>query len=86
MGGGADVVPSGGDGRDGLFGQRLAGLSTDESGPDTRSCGCRWSPHSEYIRGDDLCDALLKGWGSDRADARISEPRQRVVDVPEPAV
>jgi hypothetical protein len=51
--------------RDGAFGQRLAQLleSGPEAGPDTRALLVqRWSPQSEYIRGDDLCDAVLKTW------------------------
>jgi len=51
--------------RDGVFGQRLAQLlaSGPEAGPDTRALLVqRWSPQSEYIRGDDLCDAVLKTW------------------------
>ena len=53
--------------RDGLFGQRLAQLlaSGPEPGPGTRALLVqRWSPQSAYIRGDDLCDAVLKTWGS----------------------
>ena len=53
--------------RDGVFGQRLAELlkSGPEAGPDTQAMLVqRWSPQSEYIRGDDLCDAILKTWGT----------------------
>jgi tetratricopeptide (TPR) repeat protein len=53
--------------RDGLFGRRLARLLAEgpEAGPDTRALLVqRWSPQSAYIRGDDLCDAALKTWGS----------------------
>jgi hypothetical protein len=50
--------------RDGLFGQRLQALLKD--GPTAPELRVRWSPHSQYIRGDDLCDALLKSWVSDR--------------------
>ena len=46
----------------------------------------RWSPHSDYIRGDDLCDALLKDWDSGVAAPGFPEPGQRLVDVPQPAV
>lgn len=48
--------------RDGVFGPRLAALLTD--GPMTAELRVRWSPHSAFIRGDDLCDALLKDWNS----------------------
>ena len=51
--------------RDGLFGQRLARLlaSGPEAGTETRALLVqRWSPQSAYIRGDDLCDAVLKTW------------------------
>ena len=48
--------------RDGLFGERLVKLL--RSGPDAAELRVRWSPHSVFIRGDDLCDALLKEWGS----------------------
>ena len=61
--------------RDGLFGQRLARLLADgpEAGPDTRQMLVqRWSPHNVFIRGDDLCDAVLKTWGSHGAQPRIS--------------
>jgi hypothetical protein len=53
--------------RDGMFGQRLAQLlqSGPKPGADTRAMLVqRWSPQSEYIRGDDLCDAVLKTWGA----------------------
>ena len=53
--------------RDGLFGRRLARLlaAGPEAGPDTRALLVqRWSPQSEFIRGDDLCDAVLKTWGA----------------------
>ena len=53
--------------RDGLFGRRLARLLAEgpEAGPYTRALLVqRWSPQSAYIRGDDLCDAALKTWGS----------------------
>ena len=55
--------------RDGLFGRRLARLLAEgpEAGPDTRALLVqRWSPQSAYIRGDDLCDAVLKTWGPRR--------------------
>ena len=48
--------------RDGMFGPRLAKLL--KSGPVTPELRVRWSPHSVFIRGDDLCDALLKDWDS----------------------
>ena len=49
--------------RDGLFGQRLRKLLAD--GPRTPELRVRWSPHSQYVRGDDVCDAVLKEWDSD---------------------
>ena len=51
--------------RDGLFARRLAGLleSGPEPGPGTTTLLVqRWSEQSEFIRGDDLCDAVLKTW------------------------
>jgi hypothetical protein len=53
--------------RDGLFAERLAGMleSGPEPGPGTRALLVqRWSPQSQYIRGDDLCDAILKTWAT----------------------
>jgi hypothetical protein len=52
--------------RDGLFGERLIRLLTDgPSEPYPRELLVqRWSAHSRYIRGDDLCDTLLKTWDS----------------------
>src|ERR1019366_2656120 len=49
--------------RDGLFGQRLREVLT--KGPRTPDLKVRWSPHSKYVRGDDVCDAVLKEWDSD---------------------
>ena len=54
--------------RDGVFGKLLARLLRE--GPEQRAetrdlLMQRWSPHNRLIRGDDLCDALLKTWGSD---------------------
>ncbi|MDX3702281.1 tetratricopeptide repeat protein, partial [Streptomyces europaeiscabiei] len=48
--------------RDGLFGKLLRKILAD--GPDAPELRVRWSPHNEYVRGDDLCDAVLKEWGS----------------------
>ena len=48
--------------RDGLFGSRLAKLL--ESGPVTPELQVRWSRHTVLIRGDDLCDAVMKEWVS----------------------
>ena len=48
--------------RDGVFSRRLLKLLT--TGPDTAELRVRWSPHSVFIRGDDLCDAVLKDWDS----------------------
>ncbi|MFB6392095.1 tetratricopeptide repeat protein [Polymorphospora lycopeni] len=50
--------------QDGLLGQRLRTLLRD--GPCTPALRVRWSVHNEFIRGDDLCDAILKEWDSDR--------------------
>ncbi|MCT9080280.1 tetratricopeptide repeat protein, partial [Streptomyces fulvoviolaceus] len=48
--------------RDGLFGQRLRKVL--ESGPDMPELQVRWSSHNQYVRGDDVCDAVLKEWNS----------------------
>ncbi len=48
--------------RDGLFGERLRQVLTD--GPETPELRVRWSPHSQFVRGDDVCDAVVKEWGS----------------------
>ena len=64
--------------RDGLFAQRLAGLLEHgpEPGPDTRALLVqRWSPQSQYIRGDDLCDAVLKTWGTAAHTPDFLQPR-----------
>ncbi|MEV0731884.1 ATP-binding protein, partial [Polymorphospora sp. NPDC050346] len=50
--------------QDGLLGQRLRKLI--DEGPRTALMRVRWSVHNEFIRGDDLCDAVLKEWDSDR--------------------
>ena len=47
---------------DGLFGQRLREVLTD--GPQIPELKVRWSPHSKYVRGDDVCDAVLKQWSA----------------------
>ena len=49
--------------RDGLFGQRLREVLAD--GPKTPELRVRWSSHSRFVRGDDVCDAVLKDWDSD---------------------
>ncbi len=49
--------------RDGLLGRKLLELLKD--GPKTPYMKVRWSAHNERIRGDDLCDALLKEWNSE---------------------
>ena len=49
--------------RDGLFGLRLRQVL--ENGPQTPELKVRWSLHNQYVRGDDVCDAVLKEWGSD---------------------
>ena len=48
--------------RDGIFTPRLAKLL--KNGPETPELRVRWSPHSVFVRGDDLCDAMLKEWDS----------------------
>ncbi|MEU5199878.1 tetratricopeptide repeat protein, partial [Streptomyces scabiei] len=48
--------------RDGLFGKLLRKILAD--GPEAPELRVRWSPHNEYVRGDDLCDAVLKEWES----------------------
>jgi tetratricopeptide (TPR) repeat protein len=48
--------------RDGIFSPRLAKLL--QNGPETPELRVRWSPHSAFVRGDDLCDAMLKDWDS----------------------
>src|SRR5262249_45134907 len=50
--------------QDGLLGQRLRGLLGE--GPTTPVLRPRWSVHNELVRGDDLCDAVVKEWDSDR--------------------
>jgi lipopolysaccharide biosynthesis regulator YciM len=46
--------------RDGVFARQLIRLiQTGPADPDLRR---RWSAHSPLVRGDDLCDALLKEW------------------------
>jgi hypothetical protein len=50
--------------RDGLFGTRFRGIL--KNGPRTPLLRVRgWSGHSQYVRGDDVCDAVLKEWDSD---------------------
>ena len=70
--------------RDGLFGQRLRKLLAD--GPRAAELRVRWSPHSQYVRGDDVCDAVLKEWDSDVQTPGLLRPGQRLVGVPEPSV
>ena len=41
---------------------RLLSTGPDPAGKHADLLRRRWSPHSEFIRGDDLCDALLKQW------------------------
>ncbi|GAA4263958.1 ATP-binding protein [Dactylosporangium darangshiense] len=50
--------------QDGLLGQRLRQLL--EVGPVDPVLRVRWSVHNAWLRGDDLCDAVVKEWGSDR--------------------
>ena len=49
--------------RDGLFGRRVRELL--ERGPADPVLQTRWSVHNQFIRGDDLCDAVVKEWGSE---------------------
>jgi hypothetical protein len=50
--------------RDGLFGKRF--LDVLQNGPHTPVLKVRgWSAYSQYVRGDDVCDAVLKEWDSD---------------------
>jgi len=49
--------------RDGLFGLRLRDVLTN--GPKTPELRVRWSSHNRFVRGDDVCDAILKDWDSD---------------------
>jgi tetratricopeptide (TPR) repeat protein len=48
--------------RDGVFGRALLDLL--QRGPQNPDLVRRWSVHNERIRGDDLCDALLKEWNA----------------------
>src|SRR5664280_3713146 len=48
---------------DGRFGPRLVALMRE--GPSDPYLRRRWSVPNRYVRGDDLCDALLEGWGDD---------------------
>ncbi|WP_203737112.1 AAA family ATPase, partial [Actinoplanes italicus] len=50
--------------QDGLLGERLRMLL--DRGPRQPVLRVRWSVHNRFIRGDDLCDALIKEWDSDR--------------------
>ncbi|WP_203791206.1 ATP-binding protein, partial [Paractinoplanes rishiriensis] len=50
--------------QDGLLGERLRALLA--SGPADPVLRLRWSVHNRLIRGDDLCDALIKEWRDDR--------------------
>ncbi|WBB91405.1 tetratricopeptide repeat protein [Verrucosispora sp. WMMC514] len=50
--------------QDGLLGKRLRELL--HVGPELPALQLRWSVHNEFIRGDDLCDAVVKEWNSDR--------------------
>ncbi|MDQ1738959.1 MAG: hypothetical protein QOE53_611, partial [Pseudonocardiales bacterium] len=49
--------------RDGVFVEQLARLL--EKGPQDPDLQRRWSRHSPLVRGDDLCDALIKEWPAD---------------------
>ncbi|EWS99609.1 hypothetical protein N865_01145, partial [Intrasporangium oryzae NRRL B-24470] len=49
--------------RDGAFGQRL--LDLVKHGPDNVSLRRPWSVHNEFLRGEDIGDALLREWKTD---------------------
>ncbi|MGZ6564617.1 MAG: AAA family ATPase [Solirubrobacteraceae bacterium] len=49
--------------RDGLLGRKMRELL--ERGPEDPLLRVRWSRHNEFLRGDDLCDAVLKEWDSE---------------------
>ncbi|HEX5493520.1 MAG TPA: tetratricopeptide repeat protein [Mycobacteriales bacterium] len=46
--------------RDGAFGWVLRRVLAD--GPDTPDLRVRWSAYNRYVRGDDVCDAVVKEW------------------------
>lgn len=55
---------------DGRLGALLRRLLTPELGPSDPHVRRRWSVHNARLRGDDLCDAVLKEWdGEDYAPA-----------------
>ncbi|MGW4125889.1 hypothetical protein [Nocardia sp. NPDC004711] len=41
---------------------KLLSNGPDPDGPHADLLRRRWNPHSEFIRGDDLCEAVLKQW------------------------
>jgi AAA ATPase domain/Caspase domain len=47
---------------DGRFGALLCRLLTPGQGPRDPHVRRRWSEHNAQLRGDDLCDAVLKDW------------------------
>lgn len=56
--------------RDGMFAKELCRLLTEgPADPELRVY--RWSPHQRLLRGDDLCDTVLKEWSSDRQTPRF---------------
>ncbi len=56
--------------QDGLLGERLRALLA--RGPVDPVLRLRWSVHNRSIRGDDLCDALIKEWRDDRQSPQFS--------------
>jgi hypothetical protein len=48
--------------RDGVFGERFRAVLA--GGPRLPELQVRWSPQSRWVRGDDVCDAVLKDWDS----------------------
>ncbi|MFI6232809.1 tetratricopeptide repeat protein, partial [Micromonospora sp. NPDC050784] len=50
--------------QDGLLGERLRALLAH--GPESAMLRLRWSVHNQSIRGDDLCDAVIKEWPGQR--------------------
>jgi hypothetical protein len=49
--------------RDGEFGRRLRTMIAD--GPAAVELRRPWSAHNEFLRGDHVCDAVLREWDSD---------------------
>lgn len=49
--------------RDGLFGRRLHAMIA--AGPTDPELRRPWSPRNQFLRGDHICDALLREWHTD---------------------